>query len=622
MMKSVLFCMLTTLVSVLALSQSVKVSTTYSFPPVGQDAVLNGLKSIRGCTVGDDIDGDGRKEIAVTNYAGNGRVCIFEAVGNDSIQLVWTSPAPTTGGGGSTPRYVLFGDLDNDGIGEVIFQINNWGILIYEWDGVVGSDNYGTQPSQVIGSTFLLNVTGNTEYMEVVDIDGDGTNELLCAFNANSNPTDAYYSISAIGEWTTGDPGFSSFSVEYQGIRTDLGTYGINGGTPYAMIAANFDGTGNKEVLIHNWNLKNVVPMRVPGTDNYQLSDTTNGKQNYQIGMGDDLVALFGGLAYDIDNDGREEVYLPTYVGSIIGPNNGKVHMISYEPGQSTAEIDSSNVTALDATSVLGDRTTFGYGYGDIDGDGKKEIYTSTSYPFNVISLEFQGGDKRDPNNWTSRLLYAGDSTIISDVLDITGAFVSPALIYKDSLGVLDTLKRVEPAFASKIFGHFTDIDNDGLEDIILPYQALQDSFTIASITWNIGSARYDTVYMSPKTENPKRWGLRIIERDMGTGVRGKELTLILPEHYKLGQNYPNPFNPTTTITYTLPVATKISLKIYDVLGKEVKTLINGELKEPGEAAITWNGTNNQGVQVVSGTYFYTLTFGNFSKTNKMMLLR
>ncbi len=77
-----------------------------------------------------------------------------------------------------------------------------------------------------------------------------------------------------------------------------------------------------------------------------------------------------------------------------------------------------------------------------------------------------------------------------------------------------------------------------------------------------------------------------------------------------------------TTISFYLPVRNKISLKVYDVLGREVKTLINGEQHQAGTGRVTWDGTNNNGSPVVSGTYFYTLTFGNFSKTNKMMLLK
>jgi len=68
--------------------------------------------------------------------------------------------------------------------------------------------------------------------------------------------------------------------------------------------------------------------------------------------------AVFGGMAYDIDNDGREEVYLPTYPGVPGGPGAGIVHMISYNTGQPTTQIDSTNVTRLDFASVTVARMT------------------------------------------------------------------------------------------------------------------------------------------------------------------------------------------------------------------------------------------------------------------------
>ncbi|MEK7249429.1 MAG: VCBS repeat-containing protein, partial [Bacteroidota bacterium] len=238
-------------VAVLAWSVSdaqVRVAAKYNYPTLpgsALDSVLNGLKSIRGCAFALDVDGDNRSEIAVTNYFDQGHVHIFEAVGNDSIRLVWTSPRVASGGGGSTPRYVLFGDLDNDGKKEVIFQSSSNGIYIFEWDGVVGSDNYGTLPSQVIGTPFLSGAAGNCEFMEVGNYDGDGENELAVAYNASANADDRYYIISAIGDWSTNDAGFSSFNVEYNFGRTQAGAnaYGLNG-SPIAMIGANFDGTG------------------------------------------------------------------------------------------------------------------------------------------------------------------------------------------------------------------------------------------------------------------------------------------------------------------------------------------------------------------------------------------
>jgi len=612
-MKRTLLIFFLTLVGLSISFAQVRLAAKYSYPTLPgttQDSVLNGLKSIRGCAFAQDVDGDGRSEIAVTNYSNNGFVHIFEAAGNDSIRLVWSSPRVTSGGGGSTPRIVLFTDLDNDGKREITYQSNANGILIFEWDGVVGSDNYGTSPSQTIGSpAFLLNATGNIEDLHAADVDGDNEQELLVAYNASTNATDAYYIISGLGDWTTNDPGFSSFTVEYTGVRTNIpARYGIGGGSPYTMIPANFDGTGNKEILIHNWNLKNVVPMRATAANTYVLSDTTTNKENLFLGGPDDYVALFGGMVYDIDADGREEVYLPTYAGAIVSALNGKVHMISYDAGQSTSVIDSTNVTILDATGVSGNTSLFGFGYGDINVNGRREIYTSTSYPFNVIAIEFQGGNKKDPANWVSRLVYAGEPTIYT------------AIRYRDSVGVRDTTYTVDPSFVSKLYARNTDFDNDGRQDIILPYQALSDSLTVRNLTWNTGTSTFDTVLTT--IVNPKRWGLRVIEYDPSVGVDGKDITIITPEDYKLEQNYPNPFNPSTTISFTLPIKDKISLKVYDVLGREVRTLINNEERPAGTDKAVWDGKNNQGLPVVSGAYFYTLQFGNFSKTNKMLLLK
>ena len=90
----------------------------------------------------------------------------------------------------------------------------------------------------------------------------------------------------------------------------------------------------------------------------------------------------------------------------------------------------------------------------------------------------------------------------------------------------------------------------------------------------------------------------------------------------RLEQNYPNPFNPNTLIKFSLPIQKNISLKIYDMLGSEVATLINNQVYEKGNFEVTWNGTNKFGSKVASGNYIATLTYGNFSKSIKMTLLK
>ena len=85
---------------------------------------------------------------------------------------------------------------------------------------------------------------------------------------------------------------------------------------------------------------------------------------------------------------------------------------------------------------------------------------------------------------------------------------------------------------------------------------------------------------------------------------------------FVLNQNYPNPFNPTTIIQYSIGKMQFVSLKIYNMLGEEVATLVNGE-KNAGNYIINFNGNN-----LASGTYIYRLTAGNRIMTKKMILLK
>ena len=94
-----------------------------------------------------------------------------------------------------------------------------------------------------------------------------------------------------------------------------------------------------------------------------------------------------------------------------------------------------------------------------------------------------------------------------------------------------------------------------------------------------------------------------------------------LPNDYSLFQNYPNPFNPSTLISYALPKASLVTVKIYDMLGREIRTLINGQ-QNAGVNSIQWNGENNYGSKVSSGTYIYMLKAGDFTLAKKMILLK
>lgn len=120
-----------------------------------------------------------------------------------------------------------------------------------------------------------------------------------------------------------------------------------------------------------------------------------------------------------------------------------------------------------------------------------------------------------------------------------------------------------------------------------------------------------DTLKFLLSNENGDSWSKEII------------LEYTPPKVYALFQNYPNPFNPSTTIKYSLPmvetrrgVSPQVTLKIYDILGREVATLVNKK-QQPGNYEVIFNASH-----LSSGTYFYRLISGDFSKTKKFILLK
>ena len=89
-----------------------------------------------------------------------------------------------------------------------------------------------------------------------------------------------------------------------------------------------------------------------------------------------------------------------------------------------------------------------------------------------------------------------------------------------------------------------------------------------------------------------------------------------MPQTYYLSQNYPNPFNPTTSIKFTIPESGRIKVKIFDVLGNEVRTLLD-ETRSPGTYEINFDASG-----LSSGVYFYSMESGKFHSVRKMILMK
>jgi hypothetical protein len=152
---------------------------------------------------------------------------------------------------------------------------------------------------------------------------------------------------------------------------------------------------------------------------------------------------------------------------------------------------------------------------------------------------------------------------------------------------------------------------NDGLRiiDVSTPSSPVEVSFyNTGGTAWGVAvSGSY--VYVADGED-----GLYIIQNDLLVGMN--EESSFLLGSFSLAQNYPNPFNPTAKIKYKIPELSIVTLKVYDVLGNEIETLVNEE-KPTGTYQITWFAEH-----LPSGIYFYRLQAGSYTLTKKMVLMK
>ncbi len=136
----------------------------------------------------------------------------------------------------------------------------------------------------------------------------------------------------------------------------------------------------------------------------------------------------------------------------------------------------------------------------------------------------------------------------------------------------------------------------------------------VARLTFQTTSEQYGVDFASA--------ALRGIENeDLDARLEGYEASGSIPTVFRLVQNSPNPFNPVTKVAYHVPSESRVTIRVFDVTGRLVTTLVDGVV-EPGRHAAVWNGTNDAGESVGSGVYFCTMETPDFRGSHKMMLLK
>ncbi|GBD94369.1 FG-GAP repeat protein [bacterium BMS3Abin05] len=281
--------------------------------------------------------------------------------------------------------------------------------------------------------------------------------------------------------------------------------------------------------------------------------------QKYVLSSGYTYKTIQAASHFDINNDGKEEV--------ILGRTNGSVVIDQGITDLATA--DSTNTPIVAEVEPSGIR---GMAAGDFNGNGYGDIFVGGNYGGTVWWMKYSGtGSIADSASYTYTKVFQTDTARGARIYDIS--FPGDA-------------ENIEQGFTAK------DMTGDGNPELLI---AIEDGDSLQP---------------------------RFVMLEAGKGSAVREIPVNLVQNYALYQNYPNPFNPTTEISYSLKKMGAVTIVIYNSLGEKVRTLVNAENKAPGTYHVTWNATNDAGVRVTSGVYYYAMKINNFKTTRHMVLMK
>ena len=606
-------------------------STDYSFiverstdPHAPYPPSHSGVRTVSGPY---DLDGDGKMEVLVSDYTGGGRVHVLEAIGPDLWEHVYSTPWLDDYSGTGNGRAIAGGDMDGDGKGEIYFFSGcattstgcaakfanpdyKTGLYVFEFSGT--DNDYGSAPTTIYQMPDQPD-RWQQEQIVVEDVDNDGKQEMMFGNNGGNNAHDKWWIISVDGDIGSGFETWSNEMVATtRAIAPDLVDRG--GGSAYGMVSADLDGNGIVELVMSSWNNNNLTIGQAVAPNTYFLPSGDQGTHWAHINPTSDTVPLFGILKVDIDGDGNQEVFGSEY-------NTGNVWVLNYDQGENVFAITPDNYKL----AVVPGLSSLGLAAGDLDGDENMDLigsgtafshsqYNAGKDPNWVNIVEFTGGSPEDPASYSpiTQVFFPNDRT---DAFN---------LVTRDSAGVITQYRTQAangPQFASK-FAFLGDVDKDGHNEVALGFQGQSDSLLTFTERFNPADSTYVVDLSTRKAVvNSQRVFMRVLSAG-ATGIGIADERVVIPTDYVLEQNYPNPFNPTTSIRFELPIDKAISVTVYDVSGRVVKTLVNNQVYSQGAHEVQWDGTTDAGASAASGTYLYTLKFGNFAQTKTMVLLK
>ncbi len=479
---------------------------------------------------------------------------------------------------------------------------------------------------------------GNTENFTALDADRNGRQEIYGGYCDYSTPGLTF--LPRVYEYDA-----STGTSLYRGALPDslLGARGWN----------DLEGDG-RACLLYRINYGLAVT-----TQDDTLSLPFTRKFDYHIG-GTPLFTKF----FDMTGDGRKELVYQLASGTHVGPRSTAVYgyyIEAYDRGQNTFHVLFCAKPEADYAD--------NFCLGDFDQDGQAELSVGD------IAGEWYLIKHQGTPDTTFSVLHAGTLPIKNAYLacfthDMDGngrpelwmggdAYVSGVGLTRLIAFEASGPDRYQTAYTIDLLGVFSfyagnlqavDMDHDGKEELLLCIDqhvlifkstglhqyllwyartnelkdAGQNSVIHAAWAVDFAAGSYPQILVGTDLVKPYTDQIRYFSRVyayMGSTNSIEPPQEAIPRQFRLEQNYPNPFNGRTTLRYQLPSRAPVTISIYDILGREVRTLLC-QVQGPGVFELPWDGKNNSGNDVNSGVCFVRLTSGGFTRTIKTIIVK
>jgi len=520
-----------------------------------------------------DVDANGFNDIITAGSAGND-ICIWLHNGDNPV--TWTKEFVDENFIGAI--YVYAEDVDGDSLIDLVGA--GWYGNEVAWWKNLGGTNPILWKKQIIDSTFY-----QAHEVFVLDLDKDNNMDVIGA-SAQGH---------AVAWWR--NDGGNPVNWTKQNIGTGfIGARSISAG--------DIDGDNDNDVAGAALLSYEIAWWRNDGGNpitwtKFSVANNFNGAHK---------VCLF-----DLDGDQDLDILGTAYMGNQIAwwRNDGG------DPIEWTKIQVSNNFSAALVSYPQ-----------DIDLDGDIDV-VGTSQNFRQVAWWSNEGS--NPYVWNKNIiknsyqgvwpLYISDIDNDSDLDIISGAYDLDRIDWWENSFYSSDFQADVTSGEVPLQVQFTDLSN--LSQPITSWEwdfnndGIIDSYE-QTPTWTYNEEGNFSVYL--KVSDGHTEDVEVKENYITTSISGIEDN-IMPEKINLYQNYPNPFNPSTTIRYDLPEGSNVIIKIYNLLGIEIRELVN-EFQPAGFKATVWDGKDTNGNSVDSGVYLYSFKSNSFSQTKKMLMIK